>query len=208
MRRPTGRGTTDWRETLKCTVISAVLLTALAAPAGASDTYIIDPVHSDVTFKIRHLVSKVTGRFGSFHGTIIVDFSSLDESSVEFVIGADSIDTGDKNRDQHLRSADFFDTEQHPEITFTSNKITRIEGDRYAVTGPLTLHGVTREVTLPVTFLGEVEDPWGNTKAGFEIATTLDRKDFDITWNKTLDAGGVLLGDEVEISIGVEATRE
>ncbi|HSN56413.1 MAG TPA: YceI family protein, partial [Candidatus Sulfomarinibacteraceae bacterium] len=124
-----------------------------------------------------------------------------------FTIQAASIDTRNADRDKHLRSADFFDVENHPLITFTSSKITRTGDNEFAVTGTLMMHGVSKTVTLPVTFLGEAKDPWGNTKAGFEIETTLDRKDYGIIWNKALDAGGLLLGDEVEVEISLQTTK-
>jgi polyisoprenoid-binding protein YceI len=186
--------------------LSFALLT-LAGVASAS-TYTIDPVHSDVSFKIRHLVSKVSGQFTEFDGTITADFGNLDASSVVFTIKAASIDTKNEDRDKHLRSADFFDVEKYPEITFVSSKITKSGEQAFAVTGTLTMHGVAKTVTLPVSFLGEVKDPWGNTKAGFEIGTDIDRKDYGIIWNKALDAGGMILGDEVEITINLEAKKE
>jgi polyisoprenoid-binding protein YceI len=185
-----------------------VALLVAAGPASAADTYTIDAVHSDVSFKVRHLVSKTAGRFASFDGTITADFSNLAASSVEFTIEAASIDTRNEDRDRHLRSADFFDVENYPNITFKSDKITRTGNTSFAVTGPLSMHGVTKEITLPVTYLGEVQDPWGNVKAGFETSTTLNRKDFGIVWNKALDTGGVLLGDEVEITINLEVAKQ
>ncbi len=183
---------------------------AFLAMAGlaAANTYTIDPVHSDVSFKVRHLVSKVSGQFTEYDGTIVADFENLDTSSVVFTINAASIDTKNEDRDKHLRSGDFFDVETYPEITFTSSKITRSGADSFAVTGTLTMHGVAKTVTLPVTFLGEVKDPWGNTKAGFETETTIDRKDYGIIWNKALDAGGMILGDEVEITINLQMQKK
>ncbi|MCU0304321.1 MAG: YceI family protein [Thermoanaerobaculales bacterium] len=184
-----------------------LILIATAGLAGAA-TYTVDKTHSGVDFKVRHLVSKTPGKFTDFEGTIVADLANLDASSVTFTIKAASIDTGNADRDKHLRSADFFDVETYPEITFTSSKITKAGDNSYAVTGTLTMHGVSKTVTLPVTYLGEVKDPWGNTKAGFEIETTLDRKDYGIVWNKALDAGGVLLGDEVEITINLETQKK
>jgi polyisoprenoid-binding protein YceI len=183
----------------------AFLAVAGFATAG---TYTIDQVHSDVSFKVRHLVSKTSGQFTEFDGTIVADFGNLDASSVAFTIKAASIDTKNEDRDNHLRSGDFFDVETYPEITFTSSKITKSGDQTYAVTGTLTLHGVSKTVTLPVTFLGEVKDPRGNTKAGFEIETKVDRKDYGIIWNKALDAGGMILGDEVEITINLETQKK
>ena len=184
----------------------SLILIATAGLVGAAD-YSIDKAHSDVSFKARHLVSKTSGQFTDFDGAIVADFSNLDASSVMFSIKAASIDTENEDRDKHLRSEDFFDTEKYPEITFTSSKITKSGDSSYAVTGTLTMHGVSKTVTLPVVYLGEVEDPWGNTKAGFEISTTLDRKDYGIVWNKALDAGGMILGDEVEITINLEMKK-
>jgi polyisoprenoid-binding protein YceI len=184
-----------------------LIFIASAGLAGAA-TYTVDTAHSGVDFKIRHLVSKTPGKFTDFDAAIVADFANLDASSVSFSIKAASIDTGNADRDKHLRSADFFDVETSPEITFTSSKITKAGDSTYAVTGTLTMRGVSKTVTLPVTYLGEVIDPWGNTKAGFEIETTLDRKDYGIVWNKALDAGGVVLGDEVEISINLETQKK
>lgn len=174
---------------------------------GAS-TYSIDRSHSDVSFKVRHLVSKVSGQFTDFDGAITADFNDLDASSVVFNIVSASIDTQNEDRDKHLRSADFFDVGEYPEITFVSSKITKSGDQKYAVTGVLTMHGVAKTITLSVIFLGEVEDPWGNTKAGFEIEAGIDRKDYGIVWNKALDAGGMILGDEIDISINLEAEKE
>jgi polyisoprenoid-binding protein YceI len=181
---------------------------AATSPLVAGDTYSIDAVHSDVSFKIRHLVSKTAGRFAEFSGNIDADFQNLEASSVEFVIQAGSIDTRDERRDNHLRSADFFDVENFPEITFTSHEITKSGDDSYAVAGTLTMHGVAKEITLPVTYLGQAKDPRGNVKAGFETSTTLDRKEFGISWNRALDSGGLILGDEVQISISLEVAKQ
>jgi len=187
-----------------------VLSIALLAVAGlaAAGTYTIDPVHSDVSFKVRHLVSKTSGQFTDFDGTIVANFKDLDASSVIFTVKTASINTKNEDRDNHLRSGDFFDAETYPEITFKSSKITKSGAGTFAVTGTLTMHGVSKIVTLPVTFLGEVKGPKGGTVAGFEIETTLDRKDYGIVWNRALDAGGMILGDEINISINLETKRE
>jgi polyisoprenoid-binding protein YceI len=183
------------------------LILALGYPsvAPAGDPYVVDPVHSSVAFKIRHLVGTVTGHFRDFQGTIDLDREEPARSSVAFEIRAASIDTGNPKRDEHLRSPDFFDVDKHPTITFRSKRIARTSGNRYAVTGDFTLHGVTKELTLPVEFLGTARDPWGNERAGFSASTTLDRKAYGIVWNQTLDTGGLLLGDEVEVTIAIEA---
>ena len=190
------------------TVATLALLVGLAGIASAADTWAIDKAHSEVTFRIKHLMSKVTGRFTDFDGTITTDFGNLGASGVTFTIQAASIDTDTPDRDKHLRSADFFDVEKFPTISFTSSKITKTGDNNFAVTGTLTMHGVAKEITLPVTFLGAGQDPWGNTKAGFEIATTLSRTEYEIVWNKALETGGFLLGDEVEVVINLEVAKK
>jgi len=189
-------------------IATLALLVGLAGAASAADTWTVDKAHSTVTFKIKHLMSKVTGSFTDFDGTITTDFANLGASGVSFTIQAASIDTANGDRDKHLRSADFFDVEKFPTITFASSKITKTGDDTFAVTGTFTMHGVAKEVTLPVTFLGAAQDPWGNTKAGFEVTTTLKRSDYGIVWNKALEAGGFLLGDEVEVTINLEVAKK
>jgi polyisoprenoid-binding protein YceI len=198
--------------TMRQKLFSLMALAAFAAgfsavPALAADSYTIDAGHSEVSFQIRHLVSQVRGRFNDFSGTIALDTGKPESSSVEFKIKAASVDTALADRDKHLRSADFFDVEKHPEITFKSTAIKASGKDTYAVTGNLTIRGVTKQVTLPVSFLGTARDPWGNDKAGFETATTLNRKDYGIVWNAALDAGGFILGDDVKVSINLEAQK-
>ena len=190
------------------TVAMLALLFGLAGVASAADTWTIDKAHSDVSFRIKHLMSKVTGSFTDFDGTITTDFGNLAASSVSFTVQATSIDTKNPDRDKHLRSADFFDVEKYPAISFASSKITKTGEDSFDVTGTLTMHGVSKEITLPVTFLGAGQDPWGNTKAGFEIETTLSRTDFGIVWNKALETGGFLLGDEVAVRINLEVGKK
>jgi polyisoprenoid-binding protein YceI len=187
----------------------ALMAVALAAvTAGAADTYTFDKAHSDVGFQIRHLVSKVRGRFTDYDGTILIDKAKPEASSVELTIKAASIDTGNENRDKDLRSANFFEVEKYPEITFKSTKITSKGGDRYDVTGNLTIHGTTKEVTLPVSFLGFLSAGRMGDKAGFETSITLNRKDYGIVWNRPLDVGGTILGDDVLVSINVEANKK
>ena len=189
-------------------LFAAALLTALAALPLHADTFAIDPAHSEVTFQIRHIVSQVRGRFDEFSGTVQMDPKNLPSSTVEFQIKAASIDTNVADRDKHLRSADFFDVEKYPEITFKSTSIKPAGKDTYSVTGTLVMHGVSKEITLPVTLLGQAKDPWGNTRAGFETAATLNRKDYGIVWNKALDNGGMLLGDDVKVEINLETVKK
>jgi len=196
--------------TRKLTTLLAVSLAVatLASPLLAADTWVSDKTHSEATFSIRHLVSKLSGRFNDFTTNISVDPAKPEASSVEFAIKAGSIDTQNPDRDKDLRSPSFFDVEKFPEITFKSTKISSTAKDKYDVTGNLTMHGVTKEVTLPVSFLGFAKDPWGNEKAGFEVTTTLNRKDYGLLWNKNLDNGGYLLGDDVAVSINLEAVKK
>jgi len=189
-------------------VALAVAAVAFAAPALAADSYAIDAAHSNVTFEIRHLMSKVTGTFDDFNGNFVIDWNNPDASTVEFTIKAASINTRNEKRDEHLRSPDFFDVANHPDISFKGSEITKVDGNTYHVRGTLTMRGVSKDVTLPVTYLGEVVDPWGNTKAGFEVETELDRKEYGIVWNKTLDAGGMILGDDVEVEIDLQMAKK
>jgi polyisoprenoid-binding protein YceI len=189
-------------------LLTAAALAALVAlPAQAADTYKIDPGHSDVSFQVRHMLTQVRGKFNDYQGTVNLDPAKLESSSVDFSIKATSIDTGVADRDKHLRSADFFDTEKFPEITFKSKSIKKTGKDTYNVTGTFTMHGVSKELTLPVSFLGTVKDPWGNQRAAFAAETTLNRKDFGIVWNKALDSGGALLGDDVKVAINLETVK-
>jgi polyisoprenoid-binding protein YceI len=187
----------------------ALALTAaplFAADAPTGEVYTVDKSHSSTQFKVRHMMANVIGRFGDFDAAINLDRAKPANSNVEFTIQATSIDTANEGRDKHLRSADFFDVEKFPTISFKSTAI-KASGtkDVYDVTGNLTMHGVTRQITLPVTFLGFGKDGRGTPKVGFEIETTVNRKDFGIVWNKTLDEGGVLLGEDVKVMINIEA---
>jgi polyisoprenoid-binding protein YceI len=165
----------------------------------------IDKAHSEAAFQVRHLLTKVRGRFADFGGTIQFDEASPEKTLVDFTIQAASIDTTAPDRDTHLRSDDFFAVDKHPTITFKSTRVAKTAPDGYAVTGNLTIHGITHEVTIPVTSLGTAKDPWGNLRAGFEAETTINRKDYGLNWNATLETGGFLVGDEVKISLQVQA---
>jgi len=186
-------------------VLAAAVLAA--SPAFAADSYTFDKSHTTVLFQVRHIVTNVTGKFKDFAGAIQIDKANPAASSVEFTIQSASIDTNEPKRDEHLRSADFFDVANQPTITFKSKSVKPAGKDAYEVTGDLTMRGVTKTITLPVQFLGEGKDPWGNEKVGFDITTVLNRKDYGINWNKTLDAGGVLVADEVKVQIAVEANK-
>lgn len=193
---------------MKRTLVSAVTL-ALALPALALAepvTYKVDADHSGVNFTIRHFVSNVPGLFKGYDGTIVYDKDNPAASKVGFTVQAASIDTGNADRDKHLRSADFFDVEKFPTLTFTSTQVKAQDKDTLEVTGDLTMHGVTKRVTIPVDFLGTAKTPNGE-KAGFETSFTLNRKDYGIIWNRVMDTGPVL-GEDVKVTISVEADRQ
>lgn len=176
--------------------------TPAAAPAGPR-TYNIDRSHSSVGFRIRHLVSNVDGRFKDFGGTVTYDPAAPEKSSVDMTVQATSIDTDTPRRDDDLRSENFFDVAKYPTLTFKSVSVQKKSPTELAVTGDLTLHGVTKRITIPVEVLGTI--PFrGGEKAGFAASFSVDRKDYGITWNRALDQGGALLGDEVKVSIQLE----
>lgn len=191
----------------KLSLVLALALIVLAAPLAqaATETFEVDHVHSHVSFKVRHLVSNVTGRFDDFAGTIVVDREDMTKSTVEFYIQATSIDTDNENRDNHLRTSDFFAVDSFPQWSFKSTLVEKAGENSYNVTGDFTMRGVTKSIVVPVTVLGFAPGPRGGTVAGFETSFKVNRKDFGVEWNRTLDAGGLLLGDEVEVTINVEA---
>jgi len=173
-------------------------------------TYIIDPSHSTAGFKVRHLmVTNVRGEFSGVTGTVVFDPANPANSKVEATIDATTLNTRDEQRDAHLKSADFFDVEKYPTITFVSKKVEALGGAEYRVTGDLTLHGVTRKVTLDVEGPHpEVRDPWGNVKTGAAASTKVNRRDFGLVWNVALETGGVLVGDDVTLQVELEMARQ
>jgi polyisoprenoid-binding protein YceI len=168
-------------------------------------TFNIDKTHSEVGFQVRHLVTKARGHFTSFHGTIQFDEAQPEQSSIALSIDTASIDTGTADRDAHLRGDDFFAVDTYPAITFASSKVTRNGAEQYTVAGTLTIRGTARELTVPVTFLGAAKDPWGNARVGFEGEITISRKEFGLNWNAALETGGLLVGDDVKISVSLQA---
>jgi len=167
----------------------------------------VDNAHSSVKFTVRHMVfAKVHGRFARWSAAVELDESDWTRSKVSATIEAASIDTGEAQRDGHLRSPDFLDAEKFPTLTFESKKIEKAGGDKYRMTGPLTIHGVTHDVTLDVEFLGSGKDPWGNERAGFLGKVAIERKQWGLNWNQALEAGGVLVADKVEIELDLQAT--
>jgi polyisoprenoid-binding protein YceI len=168
----------------------------------------IDAAHSGINFSIRHLVvSKVRGRFGKYSGSLNLDEQDLTRSSVEATIDVSSIDTGTSQRDDHLRSADFFDATKFPEMRFRSKRFEKLSDDHYRVTGELTIRDLTREVSLDVEYGGQAKDPWGNERVGFVARTHIDRKEFGLGWNQVLEAGGVLVGERVDIELEVQGVK-
>jgi polyisoprenoid-binding protein YceI len=179
------------------------------ATIPTAESWTIDTVHSSIGFRVRHMViSKVNGRFTRWSGTLVLDGENLAGSRVDVTIDAASVDTHEPQRDAHLRSADFFDAETFPTLEFRSRRVERKGEDRYRVSGDLTIHGVTREVVLEVEEGGRVRDPWGNERIGFLAKTTIDRRDFGLTWNQVLEAGGLAVSEKVEIEIEVEAVKQ
>ena len=176
--------------------------------AQAADVYKIDAVHSSISFSVSHLmVSRTTGVFNDYEGTITFDPKDLAASSAQVIIQTASIDTRSQKRDDHLRSADFFDAVTHPQITFKSKQFTS-SGDGYLITGDLTVKGVTKEVAIPVKISGPVVSPFGATVIGMTGQVTINRQDFGVSWNKNLDAGGVMVGDNVDVQVNIEAHKE
>jgi len=196
---------------MKKIIASISTIIALSLPAFAfASTWTIDPDHSNIGFKVKHLmVANVKGSFEKHTGTVEINDKDITKSKVEVSIDTNSINTNVQKRDEHLRSADFFDVAKYPTMTFVSKKVAKAGKDRLKVTGDLTLHGVTREVVLDVEPISkESKDPWGNIRRGTTATTKIDRKDFGLAWNKGLETGGVLVGDEITITLEIEMIRK
>jgi len=187
----------------------AVAVSFLLSSWGFASTWEIDPAHSSATFSIRHMtISNVRGEFGKVTGTVNWDDADVAKSTAEATLDATTINTHEPKRDAHLKSPDFFDVEKNPTITFKSTQVQKVGADHVKITGNLTIHGVTRPVILDATYTGIVKDPGGNTRRGASAKTKLNRKDFGLTWNKSLEAGGVLVGDEVDIALELELAKK
>jgi polyisoprenoid-binding protein YceI len=196
-------------------------LAGLSTQAVAGDTYTIDPAHSTIGFAVTHMViSTVHGKFKDFIGAVELDehvelptsramlgrFGERRVQSASGTVQTKSIDTGIEERDKHLRSAEFFDADKYPTITFQSKRVKNKNGQRLLV-GDFTMHGVTKEITVPVTVKGPIKDPWGNNRIGLQAKTKVNRKDYGMKFNQLLETGGAVVGDEVEIEINAEATK-
>jgi len=187
--------------------MTAVTATQTATAPGLT-TWQLDPSHVEAGFAVRHLmISHVKGRFGTVVGTVLVQGDDFATAQVDVTIDAASVDTREPKRDEHLRSADFFNVEKFPTLTFKSRRVEPTDPDHYRLIGDLTIHGVTREVALDVVTEGLVRDPWGNEKAGFSAKGLIKRSDFGLHWNAALETGGFVVGDEVKLSIDVELTK-
>jgi polyisoprenoid-binding protein YceI len=184
-------------------------MSALATLQTATTTWNLDPVHSVAEFKVKHMmISNVKGQFTRIQGVLVLDEAAISNSRAEASIDAASINTRDDQRDTHLKSADFFEAEKFPTLSFQSTRITRVAGGELSVAGDLTIHGVTRSVVFAVegpTAPGK--DPWGNTRIGLSATTKINRKDYGLTWNAALETGGILVGDEVTITLDVQFVK-
>jgi polyisoprenoid-binding protein YceI len=184
-------------------------MSTFATPQTATTSWNIDPVHSVAEFKVKHMmISNVKGQFAAVKGVLALDEAALTKSHIEASIDAASVNTRDPQRDAHLKSADFLDVEKFPTLAFKSTHISRVRDGELAVAGDLTIHGVTRNVVFAVEGpTAAARDPWGNTRRGMSATTKVNRKDFDLTWNSALETGGILVGDEVTITLDVEFVK-
>ncbi len=189
-------------------LLLALAIMLLVPVSYGADTYQIDPVHSSIDFSVRHMVlSNVKGEFADFSGTIMYDSADISKLSADVVIKIPSINTGNSGRDKDLMSPNFFDVEKYPEMTFKSTKIEK-KGDTPVMTGILNMHGVSKEISFPISIMGTTKDPWGKFRAGAEASLTIDRRDFGLVYNKTLETGGLIVGNDVKIDLNIEAVKQ
>jgi polyisoprenoid-binding protein YceI len=175
---------------------------------AAATKWAVDPMHSEVQFKVKHLViSTVTGFFKSFEGTLETVNDDFEDAEISFAINIDSIDTKLSQRDEHLKGAEFFDAAQHPQITFKSTSFKKTGDDEYELTGDLTVKGITKQVTLSAEYGGSTDDFYGNTKAGFEVTGKINRKDFGLTWDGITEAGSVVVGEDIKLLINLQLAK-
>lgn len=175
----------------------------------AKTKWAIDPAHSEIHFKVKHLViSTVTGKFDKFEGTVLTSGDNFEGAQVEFTADIDSINTSNTDRDTHLKSAEFFDAANYPQLTFKSTSFRHKSGDQYVMTGDLNLRGVSGKVELDVEYGGTVKDPWGNTKAGFAVTGKINRRDYGLAWNAVTETGGLVVSDEVKLQLSIELAKQ
>jgi len=171
--------------------------------------WVLDPMHSEVQFKVKHLViSTVSGFFKTFEGELVTENDDFENAQVSFSLDVDSIDTTQTQRDEHLKSAEFFDAATYPKITFKSTSNKKTDDDEYALTGDLTIKGVTKQVTLKAEFGGSTDDFYGNTKAGFEVTGKINRKEFGLTWDGVTEAGSIVVGEDIKLFINVQFAKQ
>ncbi|HRB70612.1 YceI family protein [Flavobacterium sp. WV_118_3] len=175
----------------------------------ATTKWAIDPTHSEIGFKVKHMMfTNVSGKFENYDATITTDGDNFENASISFSADVNSVDTRNADRDNHLKSADFFDVENHPKLTFKASSFTKVDDNNYELSGDLSLRGVTKFVKLPVEFSGLMKDPWGNTKAGLNISGKISRKDWGLNWNSALETGGVLVSDDVRLNIELQLVKQ
>ena len=175
----------------------------------AKQTWVLDPTHSELQFKIRHLmISTVSGQFNGFKATVKTDDDDFTNARVHFETAVDSISTNNEQRDAHLKNGDFFDAEKYPVITFDSERMEKIAEDEYKLYGTLTLRGISKKITLNTEFGGLTKDPWGNTRTGFSVSGKINRQDFGMSFGTVSETGGLLLGDDVKINANVQFVKE
>jgi len=192
----------------KTTLILCTLFLAFISVNAQETKWGFDKAHSKIQFDVAHMViSEVSGQFQEYEGTVATTKDDFSDAKIDFSITVKSIDTDNEDRDNHLRSADFFDVEKYPEITFSSKEIKKVGEHQYQLIGNLTLHGVTKEVILDAKYGGTIKDPYGNVKAGFKITGVIDRTDFGLKYNSVMDAGGMMIGEEVTIICKVELIK-
>jgi polyisoprenoid-binding protein YceI len=177
--------------------------------AATTTKWVLDPMHSEVQFKVKHLViSTVSGFFKSFEGSLETENEDFEDSKISFAINIDSIDTNQTQRDEHLKSADFFDAAKYPQITFASTSFKKTDDDQFELIGDLTVKGVTKQVKLNAEFGGSTDDFYGNTKAGFEVTGKINRKDFGLTWDGVTEAGSIVVGEDIKLLINVQFAKQ
>jgi polyisoprenoid-binding protein YceI len=173
----------------------------------ATTKWAIDSTHSEIGFKVKHMMfTNVSGKFESYDAAITTEDDNFENANIEFSADINSINTNNTDRDNHLKSGDFFDAENNPKLTFKANSFTK-DGEDYELTGDLSLRGVTKSVTLPAEFSGLMKDPWGNTKAGLNISGKINRKEWGLNWNSALETGGVLVGEDVKLNIELQLVK-
>lgn len=193
---------------MKKQLFSLVILAFMVSGIAAQTTWNVDKAHSNVKFSVSHMVvSEVEGSFRGFEGSLVAAKADLSDASVKFSVDVNSVNTDNERRDGHLKSDDFFNAEKFPTITFVSKSFTKLKDNKYKLVGNMTMRGVTRSVTLEVTYGGTITDPYKNTRAGFKITGKINRKDFGVNWSKAMETGGLVVGDDVEFTCRVELVK-